>query len=315
MKSNQFRLNNGVTIPSIGLGTFSVPYDSKRTEEAVQLALEMGYRHFDTAKLYGSEPAVGKVIKRAILDGKVKREDVFITSKLWGCDHHDPVSALMTTLENLGLEYLDMYLVHWPLKLKPWAMYLIPNEEDYEPLDMETTWAGMEKCLDLGLCRCIGLSNFSSTKIQRLLDFATVSPAVNQVEMHPAWRQATLRGFCAEHKIHVSAYSPLGGPGNSWGSTTVIENPIIKSIALKHKTTPSQVALKWGLSKGSTVIVKSFNPDRMRENLGALNLNLDDQDLLEIEKMEERKILRGDVYCNDTTSPYRTIDDIWDGEI
>ncbi|KAK6926415.1 NADP-dependent oxidoreductase domain [Dillenia turbinata] len=99
MKSNEFRLNCGVTIPSIGLGTFSLPYDSKRTEEAVQLALEMGYRHFDTAKLYGSEPAVGKVIKRAIFDGKVKREDVFITSKLRGCDHHDPVSALRTTLE------------------------------------------------------------------------------------------------------------------------------------------------------------------------------------------------------------------------
>ncbi|KAK6926416.1 hypothetical protein RJ641_008135 [Dillenia turbinata] len=126
------------------------------------------------------------------------------------------------------------------------------------------------------------------------------------VEMHPAWRQAKLRGFCAEHKIYVSAYSPLGGPGNVWASTTVIEHPIIKSIALKHLTNPCQ---------GSAVIVKSSNPDRMRENLGALNLNLDDQDLLEIENMEERKILRGDVYCNETTSPHRTIDDIWDGEI
>ncbi|KAK9292185.1 hypothetical protein L1049_020145 [Liquidambar formosana] len=133
--------------------------------------------------------------------------------------------------------------------------------------------------------------------------------------MHPIWRQKKLREFCGEHKIHVSAYSPLGAPGNSWGSTAVIENPIIKSIALKHKATPAQVALKWGLSKGSSVITKSFNEDRIKENMGALDLKLDDQDLLEIDNLKETKILRGEVYVNGTTSPYKTIQELWDDEI
>ncbi|KAJ0100165.1 hypothetical protein Patl1_19856 [Pistacia atlantica] len=173
----------------------------------------------------------------------------------------------------------------------------------------------MERCLELGLCRTIGVSNFSSKKIQRLLDFASVPPAVNQVEMHPMWRQSKLREVCGEHKIHVSAYSPLGGPGNSWGSTAVVEHPIIQAIALKHKATPAQVALKWGLSKGASVIVKSFNQERIRENMASFNLKLDDEDLIQIDNLEEWKIMRGDFLINQTTSPYRTLEDLWDYEI
>lgn len=129
------------------------------------------------------------------------------------------------------------------------------------------------------------------------------------------WRQEKLRDFCSDYKIHVSAYSGLGGPGNFWGSTAVVENPIIQSIALKLKATPAQVALRWGLSKGGSVIVKSFNEERLKENMGALDLKLQDEDILEIEKMEERKIMRGEVYVNQTSSPYKTIQDLWDNEI
>ncbi|XP_044504430.1 NADPH-dependent aldo-keto reductase, chloroplastic-like [Mangifera indica] len=315
MRSDQVRLNSGVTMPVLGLGTYSFANDKATTELAVHSALKMGYRHFDTAKIYGSEPALGNALNEATIEGCVKREDVFVTSKLWGSDHHDPVSALKQTLKNLGMEYIDMYLVHWPVKLKPWAVYPVPNEEDFEKLDLEATWAGMEKCLELGLCRTIGVSNFSSKKIQRLLDFASVPPAVNQVEMHPMWRQSKLREVCAEHKIHVSAYSPLGGPGNSWGSTAVVEHPIIQSIALKHKATPAQVALKWGLSKGASVIVKSFNQERMKENMAAFNLKLDDEDLFQIDSLEEWKIMRGEFLINETTSPYRTLEDLWDYDI
>ncbi|KAJ9164047.1 hypothetical protein P3X46_023664 [Hevea brasiliensis] len=315
MRSHQVRLNCGITMPLLGLGTFTFQNDRETTELATHMALKMGYRHFDTAKVYGSEAALGNALTEAILDQTVNREDIFVTSKLWGSDHHDPVSALKQTLKNLGMEYLDMYLVHWPVKLKPWVCYPVPCEDDFEKLDLESTWAGMERCLDLGLCRCIGVSNFSSTKIVRLLDFASVPPAVNQVEMHPMWRQAKLRGVCADHKIHVSAYSPLGGPGNSWGTTAVVESPIIKSIALKHQATPAQVALKWGLSKEASVIVKSFNQNRLKENMEALDIKLDDQDLVDIDKLEERKIMRGEVYVNETTSPYKTIEDLWDDEI
>ncbi|GAU45682.1 hypothetical protein TSUD_268490 [Trifolium subterraneum] len=275
----------------------------------------VGYRHFDTAKIYGSEPALGKALNEAIYMGEVDREEIFLTSKLWGSDHHDPVSALKHTLKDLDMEYLDMYLVHWPVKLKPWVNYPVPNEDDFENLDLGTTWAGMEKCLEMGLCRSIGVSNFSSNKIEWLLDFANTPPVVNQVEMHPMWRQRKLRRTCGEHKIHVSAYSPLGGPGNAWGSTAVVNHPIIQSIALKHNATPAQVALKWGLSKGSSVIVKSFNEERMEENMGSFDLHLDDEDILEIEKLDEIKIMRGEFHVNQTTSPYKTIEELWDDEI
>ncbi|KAG2711065.1 hypothetical protein I3760_04G059400 [Carya illinoinensis] len=317
MKNNihEVRLNCGITMPVMGFGTYSYENDRETTEKAIHMALKMGYRHFDTARIYGSEPAVGNALTEAILDRTVEREDIFVTSKLWGSDHHNPVSALQKTLQKMGMEYVDMYLVHWPVKLKPWVSYAIPKEEDFEELEMESTWAGMEKCLDMGLCRCIGVSNFSSKKIQGLLDFASVPPAVNQVEMHPTWRQSKLRETCADDKIHVSAYSPLGGPGNAWGSTAVVDNPIIRSIALKHKATTAQVALKWGLSKGSSVIVKSFNQHRMKDNMESFDLKLEDQDFLEIDKLEEWKIMRGEFLVNETTSPYRTIQDLWDGEI
>ncbi|KAJ4847263.1 hypothetical protein Tsubulata_038910 [Turnera subulata] len=317
MKSKQVRLNCGIGMPVLGLGTYSFLNDRQTTEKAIHTALEVGYRHFDTAKIYGSEPALGNALEQAFLHQTVGREDVFVTSKLWGSDHSDPVSALRRTLKKLGrMEYVDMYLVHWPVKLKPWACNPVPGEDEFEAeLELETTWRGMEKCLDLGLCRCIGVSNFSTKKILSLLDIASLPPAVNQVEMHPMWRQSKLRQACEEQKVHVSAYSPLGGPGNAWGSTAVVNSPIIQSIAVKHSATPAQVALSWGLSKGASMIVKSFNQDRMRENMEALNLQLDDQDIIDIDAMEENKIMRGEFLINQTTSPYRTLEDLWDGEI
>ncbi|XP_028763372.1 non-functional NADPH-dependent codeinone reductase 2-like [Neltuma alba] len=315
MTSNQIRLNCGITMPLMGFGTYSYPFNRKTTELAILNALKVGYRHFDTAKIYGSEEAVGSALNKAMQEGVIEREDIFLTSKLWGSDHHDPVSALKQSLRNVGMEYLDMYLVHWPVKLKPWVNYPVPNEEDFEKLDIESTWIGMQKCLEMGLCRCIGVSNFSSTKIESLLDSSSTPPAVNQVEMHPMWKQRKLRETCGAHEIHVSAYSPLGGPGNAWGSTAVVDHPIVQSIASKRNSTPAQVALRWGLSKGSSVIVKSFNEERMKENMASLDLNLDHEDMFEIEKMEEKKIMRGEFLVNQTTSPFRTIQQLWDHEI
>ncbi|KAJ7982529.1 Aldo/keto reductase [Quillaja saponaria] len=316
MMNNQVRLNCGIAMPLIGLGTYSPQNDRKTTELAMHTAVKMGYRHFDTAKIYGSELALGNALNQAIQDRTVDREDIFVTSKLWSSDHHDPVSALKQTLRNMGMEYVDMYLVHWPVKLKPGSNSAVPKEEEFvKVLDLENTWAGMERCVDMGLCRCIGVSNFSSKKIESILDFASLPPAVNQVEMHPMWRQLKLRQNCGNYKIHVSAYSPIGGPGNSWGSTDVIENPIIQSIAQKNKATPAQVALNWGLSKGSSVIVKSFNQERMKENIGSCYLKLDEEEMREIDKLEEKKIMRGEFLVNETTSPYKTLQDLWDGDI
>ncbi|CAL5366922.1 unnamed protein product [Camellia sinensis] len=177
MKYNQVTLNCGSTIPIMALGTYSSQNDREETKHAVQTALKMGYRHFDTAKIYGSEAAVGEALNQT-----VEREDIFLTSKPWGSDHRDPVSGVTRTLKRLGMEHVDMYLVHWPVKLKPWATNAVPEEAEFEPvLDLETTWGGMKRCLDMGLCRSIGVSKFSTNKIQRLLDFASNPPAVNQV--------------------------------------------------------------------------------------------------------------------------------------
>ncbi|XP_019053523.1 PREDICTED: aldo-keto reductase family 4 member C9-like [Nelumbo nucifera] len=309
------RLNSGSKLPVLGFGTADFPFDRLKVEFAIRTALQLGYRHFDTAMIYGSEPAVGGALMEAIRSETVSREDVFVTSKLWGCHHHDPVSGLKQTLKNLGMEYVDLYLIHWPAKLKEWANYVMPKEEDFGELEMESTWAGMERCLDMGLCRSIGVSNFSCRKIERLMEHASLLPAVNQVEMHPMWRQKKLREFCGEHNIHVSAYSPLGGPGSPWGTKAVVDNPIIRSIASKHKATPAQVALSWGLSKGVSLIMKSFNEERMKENMGALEVKLEKEDVLKIDKLEERKIMRGEFLVNASTSPYKTIQDLWDDEI
>ncbi|KAF5480250.1 hypothetical protein F2P56_001013 [Juglans regia] len=256
MRSNEVLLNCGITMPVMGLGTYSSENDRETTELAIHMALKMGYRHFDTAKIYGSEPAVGNALTEAILHGRVEREDIFVTSKLWGSDHHDPVSALKQTLLNMGMEYVDMYLVHWPVKLKPWACYAVPKEEDFEELEMESTWAGMEKCLDMGLCRCIGVSNFSSKKIEHLLNFASVPPAVNQIKY--TFFQILAR--------------------------ILFSSPI-------------------------------FNQNRMKENMGSFDLKLDDQDFNDIDRLEEWKIMRGEFLVNETTSPYRTIQELWDDEI
>ncbi|KAK9142968.1 hypothetical protein Syun_012368 [Stephania yunnanensis] len=302
-------------MPVLGLGTASLFDSREMIEMAIRTALKLGYRHFDTAKIYGSEPAVGRALIEEIHNGMVTREELFVTTKLWGCDHHDPVSALKQSLKHLEMEYVDLYLVHWPVKLKEWANYPVPLEDDFEKLDMETTWAGMERCLDMGLCRGIGVSNFSCKKIEQLLDHGSSQPSVNQVEMHPIWRQKKLREFCNENRIHVTAYSPLGAPRTLWGSNVVVENPVIQSIAAKHNATPAQVALSWGISTGTTVVAKSFNQDRMEENLNALKLRLDEEDVIQIEALKERKIMRGEVFVHKTKSPYKTVDELWNGEI
>ncbi|KAL3524152.1 hypothetical protein ACH5RR_016986 [Cinchona calisaya] len=209
----------------------------------------------------------------------------------------------------------DLYLVHWPVKLNPGAVNLLPSEGDFDELDLETTWFGMEKSLEMGLCRCIGVSNFSSKKIQQLVHFASVPPVVNQVEMHRMWRQRKLREVCQKHDIHVSAYSPLGAPGNFWGSNAVLDHPTLKSIARKHNATSAQFALAWGLAEGSIVIVKSFDQRRMKENIAALQLTLDDSDILKVQNIEEQKMMREEVFVNEKTSPYKTVQDLWNDEI
>ncbi|XP_059073038.1 non-functional NADPH-dependent codeinone reductase 2-like isoform X2 [Cryptomeria japonica] len=238
------QLNSGTTIPLIGLGTASDKQNYDEIKGAVAAALEVGYRHFDTASLYGSEIALGDALKEAFQNGVVTRDEVFVTTKLWSEDLEDPVNALKTSLKNMQLEYVDLYLIHWPVHLRKGALLPVPREEDYLPLDMKSTWQGMEQCIELSLTKAIGVSNVSSKKIECLLSYAKIFPAVNQVEMHPMWQQRKLRDYCSTLNIHVSAWSPLGGSPTSQCAVSVMDHPVIKEIAEKHGKSTAQVGYR-----------------------------------------------------------------------
>jgi len=308
-------LNAGPKIPLVGLGTSSINQNPEEIKTAVATALEVGYRHFDTATLYSSECALGDALKEACLTGLVAREEVYVTTKLWCEDLDDPVSALRTSLENLQLEYVDLYLIHWPLRVRKGFSFPIFKEEDFLPLDLESTWQGMEQCVHLGLTKAIGVSNFSCKKLGDLLSHANISPAVNQVEMHPLWQQKKLRDYCSKVNIHVSAWSPLGGPPNAHGSNGVMDNPDIKEIAEKHGKTTAQVILRWGLEQGVSVLPKSYNKGRITQNFQEFEWSLLSEDHTKISRLEQKKTITGHEAVNSTTSPYKSVEELWDGEI
>ncbi|XP_057823337.1 NADPH-dependent aldo-keto reductase, chloroplastic isoform X1 [Cryptomeria japonica] len=308
-------LNTGARIPLIGLGTAAITQNEEEIIAAVTAALQVGYRHFDTARLYRSEHALGKALNSAFQSGLVSREDVFVTTKLKNTEHDDPVAAIKDSLMNMQLEYVDLFLIHWPIKLRAEIPLAPVKEEDFLPLDIKSTWQAMEQCMEMGLTKAIGVSNFSSKKIEDLLNYAKIPPAVDQVEMHPQWQQKKLRDYCNKHSIHVSAWSPLGAPNTPWGSNEVIDNPLILEIAQKHGKTRAQVILRWGIEQGVSVLPKSYNTGRITENFQIFDWSLtpDDHDM--ISKLEQRKLLRGDNFVNSTTSPYKTVEELWDGEI
>jgi len=308
-------LSSGLKIPLIGLGTAALPQNEDNLKEAVVTALKVGYRHFDTASIYGTEPALGEALNGAFQSGVVMRDEVFVTTKIYPGDHEDPVSALKTSLKKLQLEYLDLYLIHWPINLRKEASHPNPKEEEFLPLDIKSVWRGLEQCVELGLTKSIGVSNFSCKKIEELLRYANIPPAVNQVELHPLWQQKKLRDYCSKVNIHVSAYSPLGASGTHYGSNAAIENTVIQEIAERHGKSVAQVLLRWGLEQGVSVLPKSYNKGRIAENYQIFDWSLTRNDHEKISELEQKKILRREGLVNPTTSPYRTVEDLWDGEI
>ncbi|XP_044488135.1 non-functional NADPH-dependent codeinone reductase 2-like isoform X3 [Mangifera indica] len=228
--------SNGKTIPLVGFGTAEYPFNSTGSvKESTLHAIKLGYRHFDTAALYLCEQAFGEAIAEALHLGLIKsRNELFITSKLWlsNAHAHLVIPALQTTLKNLGLEYLDLYLIHYPLSLRPGSdSSLLLKKEDIMKMDFESVWGAMEECQKLGLTKSIGVSNFSCKKLEELLAIAKIPPAVNQVELNPVWRQKKLRKFCEEKGIHITAYSPLGAKGAVWGTNRVMDSEVLQEIA------------------------------------------------------------------------------------
>ena len=309
---------NGDSMPLLGLGTWkSAPGE---VGAAVREAIRLGYRHIDCASVYANEPEVGEAIRSAIEAGEVKREELWITSKLW-CNAHgrDNVeAALRRTLADLGLEWLDLYLIHWPVPIKPGVAFPSSGEDLLPPAQMpiRDTWEGMEGVLEAGLTRHIGVSNFSSHKLHELLAHCRIRPEVNQVERHPLLQQPALVADCAAEGIHITAYSPLGSQDRPAGlkgadEPVLLKNPVIEAIAAERGCTPAQVLLAWHLQSGISTIPKSVSPARLKENLAAAEITLTPDDLEQIGALDQNLRLVSGSFWLMEGSPW-SLQNLWD---
>lgn len=288
------------SIPSLGLGTWKIPKD--KCQEIVFHAIkELNIRHIDCACDYGNEVEVGRGINQAISEGVVKREDLWVTSKLWNTYHRyeHVLPAAQKSLSDLGLAYFDLYLIHFPIPLK-----FVPFESRYPPewihdptaanprieLDENApthlTWKGMEELVDAGLARQIGVCNFNVQHLMDLLSYARIRPYANQIEAHPYLTQPALLKFCQDRNIHVTAFSPLasysyielGGDGGH----RLLDEAVIQEIAARHSRTAAQIVLRWGVQRGTSIIPKSSNPAHLAENFAILDFTLSEEEMQQL---------------------------------
>ncbi|MGW7199523.1 aldo/keto reductase [Streptomyces chryseus] len=268
-KAPSLTLNNGVEMPQLGFGVWQVPDDE--AEKAVDTALQAGYRSIDTAAIYANETGTGK----AIAASGVAREELFVTTKLWNSEQgfDSTLRAFDESLSKLGLDYVDLYLIHWPL----------PSKDAYVD-----TYKAFEKIYADGRAKAIGVSNFLPEHLERLIGETSVVPAVNQIELHPQLQQAASRAFHAQHGIATEAWSPLGqGKG-------LLDVPTVVAVARKHGKTPAQAVLRWHLQTGNVVIPKSVTPSRIEENIDVFDFELDADDLAAFAALDEGKRLGPD---------------------
>lgn len=265
-------LNNGVEMPQLGFGVWQVPDDE--AAQAVSTAIEAGYRSIDTAAIYENEVGTGK----AIASAGVAREELFVTTKLWNSANETwtrdgVLREFDASLSKLGLDYVDLYLIHWPRAMR----------EDYV-----TIWNAFGEIAKSGRAKAIGVSNFKEPQLRRVIDESGVVPAVNQVELHPQLAQDELRAFHAEHRIATEAWSPLGQ------GKDLLQVPTIVAIAQKYAKTPAQVVLRWHLQLGTIAIPKSVTPSRIAENFDVFGFELDTEDMTAIAALDESKRLGPD---------------------
>ncbi|MGN4127701.1 aldo/keto reductase [Lysinibacillus sphaericus] len=258
-------LNNGLEMPLVGYGVFRVP-QGEDLAEAVKTAIAKGYRSIDTAQVYRNEESVGQGIRAAIAEGLVTREELFVTSKVWndGLSYEDTLTAYDRSLEKLGLEYLDLYLIHWP---------------GIDTNHIEA-YKALEKIYQDGRVRSIGVSNFHVHHLENLLKETTIIPVINQIEFHPHLTQEQVRAYCKEHAIQVEAWSPLM-------NGALLEEELIQELAAKYSKTPAQIVLRYDVQHGVVTIPKTMTPARMTENLDVFDFSLTDEEMAKLDAIND----------------------------
>ncbi|XP_048237468.1 1,5-anhydro-D-fructose reductase-like isoform X1 [Haliotis rufescens] len=275
-------LNNGLSMPAVGFGTFNKLVVNDRVMiDAVKTAIDVGFRHLDAAWYYNNETDVGQAIKEKIQDKTVTREELFITSKLWS-NFMAPgrvEEAVRLSLEDLGVAYLDLYLVHWPTPTEdsPDDRTFSAPVHDHK-IDYLDTWKAMEKLVEKGLVRSIGISNFNLSQVERLLnmDGLKITPSNHQIEIHPLLNNKDLVQYCQSKGISVTAYCPLGGMS---GNVGIVNNPTLAAVGKKYGRSAAQVALRWGLQRGYAVLTKSMKAERIKHNFQLSDFELSDEDM------------------------------------
>lgn len=283
------KLNTGASIPALGFGTWQ---DKDDQEKAVTAALDAGFRHIDTARIYGTEPMVGAAVKRS----NIPRSELFITTKLWNNSHSpkDVEPALDASLKDLGMDYVDLYLMHWPSAFKS-GSNMFPKDKDgkveTDNISYLDTWKAMEKLVKTGKTKAIGISNFSKAEVETLLKEGSVVPAAHQIECHPWLQQNEFTEWLKSKGIHVQQYSPFGNQNEIYDSGEnigkLMDDPTLVEIGKKYNKTGAQVALAWGVTKGHSVLPKSKTPSRIKANLEG-DFKLAPEDVKKIDSIDKK---------------------------